>query len=118
MRNDELTINDFFDDYRDAIDYGYNPSIMDCISYMASLVTFEQNKNMLSNFIDLFDESIKDLPRELSFFVAVWSIYLLIPFGGFVVMGLLMYFMDCSPKKLKLRRKRHVKRWNEGNENY
>jgi hypothetical protein len=112
------TLDDFMHNPNHATLYGYNPSLIDCMSGVAGHVSFKNNKLMMGHLSCLFNSTVKGFPLELVQFVAIWSIYISIPFGGFAVLGLVSRFGNFTPKRIAKRREKFFSRWNKNNSNY
>ena len=99
------TLAHFLDRPRDATYYGYQPSYLDCISFTARLMSWKNVKNIPSMFYDLLDAEVREFPLQLIMTLLSVVSLILIPLGGFFIMGSAAYFIKYRPKVLQARMK-------------
>ena len=107
MKNCNYTLKHFLDDPYNATVNGYQPSYMDCLSYIANLFNRGTLVALWDEFAYLKYYTVQEFPWELFKVLLVMLVVLSIPLGGFFVLGTFEYFANYSPKKVKERLAEH-----------
>lgn len=81
----------FLDDPFEATLYGYQPCMLDVVSWWAYQVDMKMYKELFTVFCDLADCTIVEFPWEVFKLTLLVMFCLLLPLGGFLIMGVISY---------------------------